>query len=199
MGYMRVDQNRDPQKPDKGYWSGTANGLLIRPRTRRHPDWEIGGETLRWFLYARASEFCEARGVALIGHSHGGQVIAYALAEAERKYLPDPLCVITVDMPVRRDMERIYCLARKHVSHWIHLWNDNCIRCIGSWYGPKKLEIADRNMEIQGGHRGILNSPKHLDQWDDILDQFKCDCRSAKYSPVKRPVQNLAGADSSTR
>lgn len=30
LGYGRVDQNNDPDRPDPGFWSGDVGGLLIQ-------------------------------------------------------------------------------------------------------------------------------------------------------------------------
>ena len=87
-GYERVEQDRDPQRPDDGYWSGAVNGLLIQWAAwwrDRHPAWRTGAETLRGFLRARRAELQAAGGVTIVAHSHGGQVLAYArLPDAHR-------------------------------------------------------------------------------------------------------------------
>ena len=72
-GYQRVEQDGDPTRPDKGYWSGDVNGLMVQRAIwwrDTHPAWQTGGETLRKFLLDRRDEF--AHGVMLILHSHGG-------------------------------------------------------------------------------------------------------------------------------
>ena len=180
-GYQRVEQDLDPTTPDRGFWSGTVNGLLVQRvwgwlRGRaRHPAWQTGAETLRSFLRARLPEFGAAGGVTLVAHSHGGQVLAYALAalsESTRAAL-GPIHVITVDMPVRRDMAETYARAAGGVDHWVHLYSargwQNRFRWLGNRFGDRQLAVADRNIELTGGHSGVLNHPDHLPQWDAIL------------------------------
>ena len=102
-GYERVEQDRDPQRPDDGYWSGAVNGLLIQWAAwwrDRHPDWRTGAETLRGSLRARRAELQAAGGVTIVAHSHGGQVLAYALAGMQAPVCP--IRVVTVDVPVVR-------------------------------------------------------------------------------------------------
>ena len=124
-GYERVEQDRDPNRPDDGYWSGAVNGLLIQWFAwwrDRHPAWRTGGETLRAFLRGRRRELNEAGGVTIVAHSHGGQVLAYALAEMHTDICP--IHVVTVDMPVRRDMNGVYGRAAARCRHWVHLYSE---------------------------------------------------------------------------
>ena len=94
LGYQRVDQNGDPNKPDKGFWSGDINGLMLQRALwwrDKHPAWKTGGEALRKFLLSQGAP-SSSDGVTLVLHSHAGQVGAYALANCSRHLArrPDP-------------------------------------------------------------------------------------------------------------
>ena len=179
FGYQRVDQDSDPQKPDKGYWSGDINGLMLQRAMwwrDKHPAWKTGGEALRQFLVSRHVEFSE--GVTLILHSHAGQVGAYALKDlspglSRWKF---PIDVITCDMPVRSDMGSVYALASLRVRTWTHLYSEKGWKSRMRWMGdgqlfsnPRELPVATRNIEVTGGHSGMLSDPRYLEQWNSIL------------------------------
>ncbi len=178
-GYQRVEQDRDPTTPDDGFWSGDVNGLLLQRLAwwrDHHPAWRTGGETLRQFLRVRMRELGAAGGVTIVAHSHGGQVLAYAVAalsEHTRAAL-GPIHVVTVDMPVRRDMAGIYAQARAACDAWTHLYSQRWrwssrFRFFGNRFGARTLDVADHNIEVTGGHSGCLSDPRHMDQWDAIL------------------------------
>ena len=177
-GYQRVEQDLDPTTPDRGFWSGAVNGLLVQRLAwwrDHHPAWRTGGETLRQFLRVRLHELGAAGGVTIVAHSHGGQVLAYALAalaEHTRAAL-GPIHVVTVDMPVRRDMGAIYAPARAACASWTHCYSErgwqSRFRWLGNRFGDRALAVADQNLEVTGGHSGCLSDPRHMDQWDAIL------------------------------
>ena len=176
LGYQRVDQNGDLYKPDKGFWSGDINGLMLQRAIfwrDKHPAWKTGGETLRKFIQSRLAEFVD--GVTLILHSHAGQVGAYALAE-----LPAPgavpIHVVTCDMPVRADMRDVYESASTSVASWTHLYSEKGWKSRMRWMGdgqlfknPRVLPVATRNIEIKGWHSEYLSDQKFLGQWEQIL------------------------------
>ena len=178
LGYQRVDQNGDPNKPDPGFWSGDINGLMLQRALwwrDTHPAWKTGGETLRKFIQYRRAEFVD--GVTLILHSHAGQVGAYALAE-----LPAPgavpIHVITCDMPVRFDMREVYAHAATRMASWTHLYSEKGWKSRMRWLGdgrifsnPRTLQEASSNIEVAGGHSGYLSDPQFIDQWFGILDR----------------------------
>ena len=176
VGYTRVDQNGDPTKPDKGFWSGDINGLMLQRAMwwrDMHPAWKTGGETLRKFLLGRRDEFSD--GVTLILHSHGGQVGAYALEPIPCDF---PIHVITCDMPVRFDMRDVYARASNTAASWTHLYSEKGWKARMRWLGdgrifsnPRKLHVATRNIEVKGGHSGYLSDPQFLGQWKQILGE----------------------------
>ena len=173
-GYERVEQDGDPTKPDKGYWSGNVNGLLVQRALwwrDSHPAWKTGGESLRRFCRERRAEF--VGGVTWILHSHAGQVGAYALDGSPFGF---PVHVITCDMPVRADMRDVYAHASLHVASWTHLYSERGWGSKMRWLGdgqifrnPRQLSVATRNIEITGGHSGVLSDPRFIGQWKQIL------------------------------
>ena len=176
-GLVRVEQDRDPETPDRGYWSGDVGGLLLQrawPWADAHAPWKQGARELVTFLARRWAEF--GGGVTLVAHSHGGQVVAYAV-EALRYEEPVPVHVITVDMPVRRDMAPVYGEAQQAAATWTHLYSErgwrSRFRWLGNRFGPRELTGATRNLEVAGGHSGILSDTKHMQQWHDILPHLQ--------------------------
>ena len=172
-GLRRVDQDGDPQTPDRGYWSGDVGGLLLQrawPWADAHAPWTQGAHELVTFIFQRWAEF--GVGVTLVAHSHGGQVVAYAL-ELLRHEDPLPLHVITVDMPVRRDMAGVYARAQQAAASWTHLYSErgwkSRFRWLGNRFGPRELAGATRNIEVAGWHSGIVSDLQHMQQWHDIL------------------------------
>ena len=173
IGYIRVDQNRNPQKPDRGFWSGDVNGLIFqRLFGTSQRDWKLGGADLAEFVgIKRRKELGDAEEVAIIAHSHGGQVVAFALKIlVDQGIAPLPnLRVVTVDMPVRtgrvfgflwrRSMDHIYKEASGFIDkRWDHLYSQRAWRhlktywrWLGSQFGPRKLKYARSNREIPGG------------------------------------------------
>ena len=176
LGYQRVEQDRDPDTPDTGFWSGDINGLMLQRALwwrDKHPAWKTGGEALRKFLLARRDEF--EKGVTLILHSHAGQVGAYALAGQPFDF---PVHVITCDMPVRADMREVYASASTNVASWTHLYSEKGWKSRMRWLGdgqifsnPRKLPVATRNIEIKGGHSKYLSDPKFIGQWNQIIGE----------------------------
>ena len=167
FGLERVEQDGDPRTPDPGYWSGDVGGLLFHAGSGQHVWWS-GGLELRRFIEGRPRLM--NRPMVIVAHSHGGQVAAYALAGLRQIA---HVRLITVDMPVRRDMRPVYAEARRNVGYWLHLhtrwgWGAR-MRVLGSRFGSPTLDIADRNIPLRGGHSGVLRRPQHARQWRDIL------------------------------
>ena len=171
LGYHRVDQLSGG--PDPGYWSGDLEGTLLQQFfsfANYRDDWLDGGQKLEVFI--RNRNFLDREDVilTLIAHSHGGQVVAFALQRL-LKNAPLNLHVVTVDMPVRRGLRSVYDDALTSVEgNWTHLYSTWArMRILGSRFGPRKLEDAARNLSIPGGHSGILNRIDLLYLWGYIL------------------------------
>ena len=174
-GWSRVEQDRDPLLPDNGYWSGDLGGVLIQSMyewfaqslSAHPPVWAAGGDALAALLAKRQYEW-DGKELVVIAHSHGGQVAALAFAA----FRPEiNLRLITVDMPVRRDMYPVYAQAAEQIAHWTHLHSRffNPVRLVGSRCGPCRNPFANLNIEVPGGHSGILNTPRYLHHIPNIL------------------------------
>ncbi len=115
-------------------WGGMLGGTAASPPC--DPDdpwcdhrelvvWSAAGKALKWYLDARAPG-----PVDLIGHSHGGAVIVYALLYAQHQAdlgAPSPWQarrVITVSTPVRADMKAHRLAALKAIAdRWLHFYD----------------------------------------------------------------------------
>lgn len=181
-GFARVDQNRDPMKPDKGYWSGDLGGTLVQwalPWVDQRAPWTDGAADLARFLLDREDELQKARGVLLMAHSHGGQVVALCLSQYLDSQFQVPIHVLTVDTPLRRGMRSTYRAAVRRSASWTHLytgwkWGAR-MRVLGSRFngprlivpGPEGMRVA--NYALQGGHSGVLFDPLHRWQLTPFL------------------------------
>ena len=56
----------------------------------------------------------------------------------------------------------------------MHLYSErgwkSRFRWLGNRFGPRTLEVANCNREVTGGHSGMLSNPRHIGQWDEILE-----------------------------
>ena len=182
LGYQRV-----PELPDStGFWSGDLNGLFIQKFFgKSKDDWKDGGRALANFIRRRHAGLLEAADdVVLIAHSHGGQVVAFALRQLYREnhhHMLYNLRVVTVDMPVRsgrflgiirRGMTKVYKTALRAVAgRWTHLYDGlwDRTRVMGSHAGPRELKGACQNIEIPGGHSAVLRDPGLMPGWRNYL------------------------------
>lgn len=91
-------------------WSTALEGVV-----GDNDQWETAGEAVGLWLWANQAD-------AMVGFSHGGQVVAYAAA-----YGPHLKTLFTLGTPVRKDMEAIYAVARSRCDAWYHArsgWRD---------------------------------------------------------------------------
>ena len=144
--------------PDPGYWSGNLGGTLTQKIVGKSRDvWESGGHDLARFIRQRYDQFKKEESITIIAHSHGGQVVAFALQLLLKAEGPNVLFnsrVVTVDMPVRagkilgvipRGMDRVYAAALTAVAgRWTHLYSERLWafwktwpRWYGSYFGPE--------------------------------------------------------------
>ena len=176
LGYTRVEQDRDPTKADLGYWSGNLGGTLFQ--ASRHADWVEGGKNLEEFIVRRWAELQADSAVTdlvFIAHSHGGQVVTYGLMQFPNLRAR----VVTVDMPVRRDMSWRYEVALENLDgQWTHLHSKRTRkfwktwpRWLGSRLNTPKLKGAARNIPVDCGHSKVLKEPRNSEyDWRHYLD-----------------------------
>ena len=195
--FDRVEQDRDPDTPDKGYWGGELKGLIAQDfvdRVRgwfgmepRYGKWKDDIAELSQLIVERWQEWQDAGDqITIVAHSHGGAVVARVLEKLHNDALKgiqsgDPNTVpirfsnirlVTVDMPVRRKLYPVYKAAASQVSTWTHLYSNwyNWTRLGGArLIGPCRCPFATRNMQIRGGHGGALNETKHMHQVIQVL------------------------------
>lgn len=186
IGYTRVDQR--PGHPDPGYWSGALGGLMFQAIVGKSKDgWQSGGLDLARFIRQRRQQFKEAESVTIIAHSHGGQVVAFALQNLLAAPGPNHLFnfrLVTVDMPVRTgffvritggSMRSVYTAALVAVAgRWTHLYSERqwaFWKTRARWAGARgltrKLKGAARNIEIPG-HSAVLHEPDS-GEWRNYL------------------------------
>ena len=176
-------------RPD-GYWHGGIGGLTVQrlaPWIDAREAWKEGADVLNRYLVANASRCTD--GVTLIAHSHGGQVVAIALSNFLREYqskngrgtasLDFPIHVVTIDMPVRvgrwTEMDADYRDALLCATSWTHGYSErgwgSRMRWLGNRFGSRTMPAPARNLEIAGGHSGILSDPLHVHQIATLLDR----------------------------
>ena len=143
------------------FWS-TAFGFF----SNGHQVWQYGGvSALRPYLLKLPEE-----DRFIIAHSYGGAVVAYALAAKPTIKIR---ALITVDCPLRRDLDPIWEQARPAIPLHIHLYSKGWgsrIRVLGQRFRfMREMPWADHNLYIEGGHSGVLRLPKHIPQIDESL------------------------------
>lgn len=152
-------------------WSTNLDGV------RGHnDDWLTSGKALYWWWAAHGM-----RPLSLIGHSHAGQIIAYALAYSRQLYNllkidPVPMVLdhlVTVGSPVREDMQPVWDQAKPLIEDWTHIYCDEKIilpddlgyQELGSSNSPefpftRLMPQADRNVEVTPAttHHDLIQS-----------------------------------------
>lgn len=145
-------------------------------------DWAAGGAALNYFVRYATKTFgavttnmpvraCET---ALIVHSHGLQVAAFAAHEHDLKV--DVL--VSFGSPIRNDLAPRYAALRKNTRFWLHFYSDKTDKWQklgelfdGGWKrwlpgGDSRFvgacPYADRNEFVpRVGHSELLRDPQH--------------------------------------
>ena len=135
-------------------WTGDVEGLVGDDR-----EWQEAAKALRWYLQLYPVD-------AIISHSHGGNVVALALAGGA---MVDVL--ITVATPVRPELADAYAQTHLRVGRWTHLRSDGAdywqrwgTRTWRDWLRPwrwgrfeRDMASADCNVFVPGiSHAGLL-------------------------------------------
>lgn len=136
-----------------------------------HLDWQAGAEALRYYCEADAAPD------VVVAHSHGGQLVAYAIAAG---YVT-PRLLVTVSTPPRGDMQDVYEAARVALDarggRWRHLhaatldfWQragvggDGRVNLRG--VGAMPAGTAHDNYPVPGaGHTRVLNDAAFTRRW----------------------------------
>lgn len=151
------------------------------------PAWRTAGLALKWYVDARLDQETAATmelrlgrppSVELVAHSHGGQVVAHALAAGLRVKR-----VVTVGTPVRLDVADEWARGRVNIAQdWTHIWTEEVVRpfdpdaqpyqllgslpsglpSISGLYDiPRVFDAATRNIKIEPPttHHGLMFGP----------------------------------------
>ena len=147
-GHERVDQDRDPNTPDNGFWSGDIGGTLTQrlwPWSDHLNTWRDGGAQFSDFCFKRQDEFQD--GLVVLTHSHGGHVLAMALFMSD--LFSFPIYVIDIDMPVQRGFRvdpMLYTVALKSVKSWTHVFSGRGLgskfRWLGNAFNTRRLDYG---------------------------------------------------------
>ena len=192
-GYQRVDQDRDPNRPDKGFWSGDLGGTLTQrvwPWTDHLSAWRVAGNKVMDFLIARADDF-KKDGLLIVTHSHGGHVLIEGLMTLGY-VLPFLIDVIDIDMPIQRSVayNRDKYLNAAATTHWLHVYSGKGLRdlwrtryrWLGNRAGSLKMPFTLNYGPVEGGHSGILGDDgDYIHQLYDIIATVKARRQSEEH------------------
>lgn len=73
---------------------------------------------------------------SVLGHSHGGNVIAWAATFGARFEV-----AVTVATPVRDDMRYSYRSLRQNAGHWAHVYSDESVPGAAAWQALGELSL----------------------------------------------------------
>lgn len=146
--------------------------------------WSYGGDVLRDYL-TREVKYANRN---IIAHSHGGQIVPYALAGAGLQIRR----LVTVGTPIRPDMLEVWQAAAQNIGCHLHLYGTGWgsrMRVFGSAaFGvsfTRKHPTADASMAVAGGHSGILHAAPYLDQTSLIFRFLKTESLDAVLAALR--------------
>ena len=166
LTHFLADYNLQQLHPETPFvWDTALSGVFWRPGRK---EWQAAGANLQiYFDFAKTP--IDDRN--LIAHSHGGQVVFYALATGlEIRNL------ITFGTPVRDDMVIPIEIGRKRIlGTWIHVVDKTFDRIQaegewfdGGWQYRSEFKMADLNDKITNvEHSKLLNDPSCFHWWVD--------------------------------
>ena len=151
---------------DLRFWSGALAGTFFT--SSGHRVWQYGGRQVYSFLEKLTEE--ERKKLVIVAHSHGGTVLAYALA---MRPLLKVGAIVTVGTPVRRDIDDVWQKAKEATDLHIQIYSvgfGSFVRWIGQ-RGRLRREMpwADKRWSVKGGHSGVLRKRKHMSQFVRVL------------------------------
>ncbi len=150
-----------------GFWSTALAGTWFTQS--KHLVWQFSARELRDHL--NAMPFGDRN---VFGHSWGGAVIAYCLADP--KTLP-VRSVVTVDTPLQRSLDPIWLAGVKKRAYHEHLYSKGWgsrIRFVAQrGRFLRTMPWATRNTNIVDGHSGMLHRAKHMEQFASVAHRVK--------------------------
>jgi hypothetical protein len=145
-------------------WSTDLDGVVWD--RKGHTDWAAGGAALSYFIRMLGDTHPD-----IIAHSHGLQVVLYAIVNHGLKVNR----LISVGSPVREDMEKIAQLARPYIHTWLHIHSDGSDKW--QWFGEvfdghtgivREHPLADTNDFVpKVGHSELLRNPQTYHFWEE--------------------------------
>lgn len=149
-------------------WSTELDGVIGKNDT-----WDAAGRALADYIVPPllGKSLLAPKDTFLIAHSHGGNVVAYACG----KYGLKVEGLITVGMPVRKDMDDVYKAASSNITRHLHLyagwrdyWQNFGTLFDGRWGIHRQHPYANWNDKVPGGdHGSILRNPSFFHLWLD--------------------------------
>jgi hypothetical protein len=151
-------------RPDRPFWSTALDGWW----GSGHRTWRHGGANVASFL--ATLPYADRNVITL---SHGGNVMAYALAD----YDVDVASWISVTMPVRKDMQAAYEKAIPKVGTYTHVYAKGFRdrwQLLGSLMDKslrykRHVELKSRdvvNIGVEGiGHSSLVRDPSAFELW----------------------------------
>lgn len=143
-------------------WSTDLDGVVLD--RKNHTDWSAAGAALSYFVRMHGVDE-----VDIITHSHGLQVVIFAIAHYGLRVRR----LVSVGSPVRKDMEYLSSIAKQNIGKWLHIYSDKSDRW--QWLGElfdgrlgivRKHPLADRNDFVaKVGHSEILRDPSKYPLW----------------------------------
>lgn len=142
-----------PWRAQPFFWSTALDGIGFG---RRHLVWDAWGRQLARYAHNRTQD-----PVNVICHSHGGQVVAYAL-----KYGLEINVLVTVATPVRQDMLKLWKGFNHQIGMWyhVHTGKRDIWQIIGALMDKhfgirRKMPDADMNIDMAGeDHTSLLEA-----------------------------------------
>lgn len=147
-------------------WSTMPDGI-----DKSNDTWDASGRALAHYICPPLADDCmlKPEETYIIAHSHAGNVVAYACG----KYGLKVEGLITIGMPIRKDMYEVYEAANKNIKRHLHLhagWKDYW-QVFGALFdgrfGIHRKHPFAVNAKMSGGHGTVLRDPNQFHLWDD--------------------------------
>ena len=169
----------DRRADQLGFWSTALAGSRLCLGNGHHV-WQYGAGIVKRFLLKNVT--WDDRN--LVVHSHGGQVLFYALANQEKPILTIR-SLVTVGTPVRPDMDDVRKAAKGRVDIHVHMYSigwGSRFRWLGQGGAFRRgMPEAHFNYTMKGGHSGMLTEEKHVEQIDGVMKTLAMPVKQAHH------------------
>lgn len=132
--------------------------------------WEVAGLNLYYYAVPPlAPTFAiPSDELLVITFSHGAQVALHAFADGLKGRL------ITLNPPIRGDMDAVIAKARPNIRRWVNLYGDwkdlwAVLGAVGDGHFGirRQFKQADVNIRVPGRHGAALHDQAHCGRWRD--------------------------------